>query len=292
MSKNVLCEVLPEPLDLSERRVEVAHALLDVLGVHGGADRRPRAARKRRLGGPRARLGGVLGGVSSRPRGGPSQPELALEAPCLFFACARLGLRRLCRCRRLHRALRHRGLLRLRHIVLGSGQAHEKLRLRARFPPASSWRLAGVTRAKTPRANYQSFLEASTREMATRARIACRDGSPDRDHRRRRTWTSRSLTRSGALETLEPLAAGSVNSNFSVQTAGPGGRRLFLRLYEERDRAGAEPRRRWSSGSRGPGVPDRRALPPDRRGARLGAARQAGRALSSGAGAHPLPARG
>ncbi len=44
----------------------------------------------------------------------------------------------------------------------------------------------------------------------------------------------------GRLETLDPLAAGSVNSNFSVQTAGPEGRRLFLRLYEERDRAGAE----------------------------------------------------
>ncbi len=43
----------------------------------------------------------------------------------------------------------------------------------------------------------------------------------------------------GSLETLDPLAAGSVNSNFSVQTAGSGGRRLFLRVYEERDRAGA-----------------------------------------------------
>ena len=44
----------------------------------------------------------------------------------------------------------------------------------------------------------------------------------------------------GPLETLQPLAAGSVNSNFSVQTGGAGGRRLFLRIYEERDRAGAE----------------------------------------------------
>jgi homoserine kinase type II len=43
----------------------------------------------------------------------------------------------------------------------------------------------------------------------------------------------------GALETLEPLAAGSVNSNFSVRTAGPDGKRLFLRVYEERDREGA-----------------------------------------------------
>jgi homoserine kinase type II len=36
---------------------------------------------------------------------------------------------------------------------------------------------------------------------------------------------------------LEGLAAGSVNSNFAVAAAG---RRFFLRVYEERDRAGAE----------------------------------------------------
>jgi homoserine kinase type II len=40
----------------------------------------------------------------------------------------------------------------------------------------------------------------------------------------------------GLLEVL-PLAAGSVNSNFAVRAAG---RRLFLRIYEERDRPGAE----------------------------------------------------
>jgi homoserine kinase type II len=39
------------------------------------------------------------------------------------------------------------------------------------------------------------------------------------------------------LETFEGLAAGSVNSNFSLTA---GGTRLFLRVYEERDRAGAE----------------------------------------------------
>jgi homoserine kinase type II len=44
----------------------------------------------------------------------------------------------------------------------------------------------------------------------------------------------------GSLKRLQPLAAGSVNSNFSVQTAGPEGRQLFLRLYEEQDLAGAE----------------------------------------------------
>ena len=44
----------------------------------------------------------------------------------------------------------------------------------------------------------------------------------------------------GPLQSFEPLAAGSVNSNFSVQTGGPGARQLFLRLYEEQDRAGAE----------------------------------------------------
>ncbi len=41
----------------------------------------------------------------------------------------------------------------------------------------------------------------------------------------------------GELGRLEGLAAGSVNSNFAVTA---GGRRLFLRVYEERDRAGAE----------------------------------------------------
>jgi homoserine kinase type II len=44
----------------------------------------------------------------------------------------------------------------------------------------------------------------------------------------------------GPLESLQALAAGSVNSNFSVQTGGPGPQQLFLRLYEEQDRAGAE----------------------------------------------------
>jgi homoserine kinase type II len=41
----------------------------------------------------------------------------------------------------------------------------------------------------------------------------------------------------GTLESLEPLAAGSVNSNFALSA---GGRRLFLRVYEEQGRAGAE----------------------------------------------------
>jgi homoserine kinase type II len=44
----------------------------------------------------------------------------------------------------------------------------------------------------------------------------------------------------GPLESFVALAAGSVNSNFSVQTGGPRARQLFLRLYEEQDRAGAE----------------------------------------------------
>jgi homoserine kinase type II len=39
------------------------------------------------------------------------------------------------------------------------------------------------------------------------------------------------------LDTLEPLAAGSVNSNFALKA---GQRRLFLRIYEERDAAAAE----------------------------------------------------
>ncbi len=41
----------------------------------------------------------------------------------------------------------------------------------------------------------------------------------------------------GDLEELRGLAAGSVNSNFALRA---GGRCFFLRLYEERDRAGAE----------------------------------------------------
>lgn len=41
------------------------------------------------------------------------------------------------------------------------------------------------------------------------------------------------------LDRLEPLAVGSVNSNFALLAGGAGGRRLFLRLYEEQDRAGA-----------------------------------------------------
>ncbi len=41
----------------------------------------------------------------------------------------------------------------------------------------------------------------------------------------------------GPFESLEALAAGSVNSNFALQA---GGTRLFLRVYEERDRSGAE----------------------------------------------------
>jgi homoserine kinase type II len=59
----------------------------------------------------------------------------------------------------------------------------------------------------------------------------------------------------GPLETLEPLSAGSVNSNFSVQTAGQGARRLFLRLYEERDRAGAEAETAMVERLAGAGVP-------------------------------------
>jgi homoserine kinase type II len=40
------------------------------------------------------------------------------------------------------------------------------------------------------------------------------------------------------LEHIEPVAGGSVNSNFSIVAAG--GRRLFARIYEEQDAAGAQ----------------------------------------------------
>src|SRR5580700_8836297 len=40
----------------------------------------------------------------------------------------------------------------------------------------------------------------------------------------------------GPLEALQPLLAGSVNSNFALRA---GGERFFLRLYEEQDAAGA-----------------------------------------------------
>src|SRR5271154_7191613 len=40
----------------------------------------------------------------------------------------------------------------------------------------------------------------------------------------------------GAMGTLEGIAAGSVNSNFALHA---GGRKYFLRIYEERDVAGA-----------------------------------------------------
>jgi homoserine kinase type II len=43
----------------------------------------------------------------------------------------------------------------------------------------------------------------------------------------------------GSLDALEALTAGSVNSNFSVVTGGLAARRLFLRVYEEQDRADA-----------------------------------------------------
>jgi homoserine kinase type II len=59
----------------------------------------------------------------------------------------------------------------------------------------------------------------------------------------------------GTLETLEPLAAGSVNSNFSVRTAGSEGRQLFLRLYEERDRSGADAEAAMVERLAGAGVP-------------------------------------
>jgi homoserine kinase type II len=66
----------------------------------------------------------------------------------------------------------------------------------------------------------------------------------------------------GPLESLEALAAGSVNSNFSVRTAGPEGRRLFLRVYEERDRSGAEAETAMVERLSAAGVP---SAPPVRR---------------------------
>jgi homoserine kinase type II len=66
----------------------------------------------------------------------------------------------------------------------------------------------------------------------------------------------------GPLESFEALAAGSVNSNFSVRTAGAGGRQLFLRLYEEQDRAGAEAETAMVERLAATGVP---SAPPVRR---------------------------
>ena len=66
----------------------------------------------------------------------------------------------------------------------------------------------------------------------------------------------------GPLESFEALAAGSVNSNFSVQTGGHAPRQLFLRLYEEQDRAGAEAETAMLERLGGAGVP---VAPPVRR---------------------------
>ena len=96
----------------------------------------------------------------------------------------------------------------------------------------------------------------------------------------------------GALESFEALAAGSVNSNFAVRTAGPGGRRLFLRLYEEQDRAGAEAETAMVERLAAAGVPTRAAGAPQRRRPRLGGPGQAGGPLSVARRGRPVPARG
>jgi len=56
----------------------------------------------------------------------------------------------------------------------------------------------------------------------------------------------------GRLEGLEGIAAGSVNTNYAVQV---GGRRLFLRLYEEQDLAGARRETAMLERLAGAGVP-------------------------------------
>ena len=56
----------------------------------------------------------------------------------------------------------------------------------------------------------------------------------------------------GELRRFEGIAAGSVNSNFSLEAAGG---RFFLRLYEERSRAGAERETRMLERLSGAGVP-------------------------------------
>ena len=133
--------------------------------------------------------------------------------------------------------------------------------------PRLSRRLAGVTRAKTPRANYQSCPARVYTRNAARARIACLrwlslPRSPTKMH------ANCSLrTASAPLESVEALAAGSVNSNFSVRTPG---RQLFLRLYEEQDRAGAEAETAMVERLAGGGRADARRLSAARRGPRLG----------------------
>ena len=96
----------------------------------------------------------------------------------------------------------------------------------------------------------------------------------------------------GPLESVEALAAGSVNSNFSVQTAGPG--HGSSSSGSTRSRTGRAPRPRPAMVERlaAAGVPTRRARAPARRRARLGGARQAGGALRLAAGEHPLHGSG
>jgi homoserine kinase type II len=62
----------------------------------------------------------------------------------------------------------------------------------------------------------------------------------------------------GELEDLRGLAAGSVNSNFALVASG---RRLFLRVYEERDRAGAERETAMVARLAAAGVPTPAPLP-------------------------------
>jgi homoserine kinase type II len=62
----------------------------------------------------------------------------------------------------------------------------------------------------------------------------------------------------GELEELRGLAAGSVNSNFALMA---GGRRMFLRVYEERDWAGAERETAMVARLAAAGVPTPAPLP-------------------------------
>jgi hypothetical protein len=114
--------------------VEIADALLDVFRVDGRADGRSRAPRERRLGRPSLRF---TPPASSLPApalapgfaGAPGRIEPFVTADFFVFAIS-ISVR--------DKPLKSYGFVPV-------------------FPPARLGRLAGVTRAKTPRANYQSY---------------------------------------------------------------------------------------------------------------------------------------
>jgi homoserine kinase type II len=245
-----LWQALPKGLDLRESRMEISHLLLDILGVFRGADRGASAPGQGRLGSPGARFGSVLGGVSRGPRRCATKAKLAFGGPRLVLALrAGLGRHRLPSRRRPHRRARLGGVDRLRdrlfrlgHMALGSGQSSGITAASHPSPPKSARYLPGGDSDETPCAHYQSPEARVYTGNAQQPGAGGRGSIPSADMAVLTPVTeddARDLLAAhglGAFVRLTGIAGGSVNSNFVLEATGS---RVFLRLYEERDLAGA-----------------------------------------------------